>query len=98
GDRFAFESDVPIVSATNDEFPVHIRFTYTPPPSLPSNWPARDWCSSLATRVATAVARFAALNHAEEFLDRRRATTDRIAAALEQDLRSAGVLPNTVSV
>lgn len=97
GDRLAFEADAPAISATNDEFPVHVRFTYTSPPVVPANWPAGDWCSSLSTRVATGVARAAAQYTADDFLDRPRETTDRIAVALEQELRTAGILTNGTS-
>src|SRR5436305_36923 len=54
--HFAFDGNAIGVTATGDEFPLHVRFSYSPPASLPSDWPAGDWCASLATSVA-AIAR-----------------------------------------
>src|SRR2546428_4081516 len=81
GDRRVFEGDVP-----SDQFTTHIRFTYSAPPSLPANWPDGDWCTSLASRIH--VPAMPTL----DLLDHRRESGDRIAAAIENDLRSAGVL------
>src|SRR5437660_683373 len=81
GDRLVFEGDVP-----NDQFTTHIRFTYTTPPSVPANWPDGDWCTSLATRIRVPAMPLL------DLLDHRRESGDRIAAAIEQDLRAAGIL------
>src|ERR1700726_4203184 len=50
-DRLSFDDDQPSTSASGHEFSLHVRFTYLPPPSLPDDWPAGDWCQSLHARV-----------------------------------------------
>src|SRR5881397_3455372 len=46
GDRLLFDADLP-----NDAFSVHVRCTYTAPPSVPAGWPAGDWCTTLSQRI-----------------------------------------------
>ena len=86
GDRLSFESDAPAVSATNDEFAVHVRFAYTPPSSLPADWPAGNWCESLEKRVRVLAAASASRFTASDLIDRRRETSDRIAEGIEKAL------------
>jgi len=86
GDRFSFEGEAP-----GDGFTVHVRFTYTIPPLLPANWPAGDWCTSLAHRIAIPSVPLL------DLLDHRRGSGDRIAETIERDLRNDGVLATNVS-
>jgi len=86
GDRLVFEGNVP-----GDGLTVHIRFTYVAPATVPDRWPDGDWCESLARRI-----RLPAVSTID-VLDRRRAAGDRIAAAIESDLRAAGVVTSDVS-
>jgi len=78
GDRFAFSGDAPATSASNDEFSVHIRFTYT----------TTQWCDSLREHVDAAAAETRA--SAADLLDHRREAGDAIANAVAQKLRSIG--------
>lgn len=87
GDRFVFEGSVP-----RDPFTARVRFTYTVPPSLPGDWPAGDWCTSLARSV-----RIPSVTPGD-LIDQRRATGDRVAAFIEKDLRARGILTGSTSV
>ena len=86
GDALAFDGDVP-----SEAFSVHVRFAYTPPPSLPAGWPAGDWCTSLAQRIVIPPVAI------DDLLDRRRETSDRIADAIQRELKAAGILTSNVS-
>jgi Flp pilus assembly protein TadD len=95
--QFAFDGIAVGATATGDEFPLHVRFTYIPPPSLPKNWPAGDWCVSLASEVA-AIARTASHGEtADALLADRRASGERISAAISRSLGQAGVRATAVS-
>ncbi|HEV7428873.1 MAG TPA: alkaline phosphatase family protein, partial [Thermoanaerobaculia bacterium] len=96
-EHFAFDGNAIGVTATGDEFPLHVRFSYSAPASLPSDWPAGDWCSSLALRVA-AIARNASHGEsADALLADRRASGDRISAAISNSLSTAGIRTDAVS-
>jgi tetratricopeptide (TPR) repeat protein len=95
--RPAFDDTVVGRSATYDEFPLRVRFTYDPPPSVPADWPKGDWCTALRKRVAASALAWSAATSAEELLDRRRAAGDRAASAIESDLRAAGLALPSVS-
>jgi tetratricopeptide (TPR) repeat protein len=86
GDRYAFDGDVP-----SDDLTVHVRFTYTIPPMLPGHWPDGDWCSSLVRRIHISAVPLL------DLADHRREVGDRIAAAIERNLRADGVLATNVS-
>jgi Flp pilus assembly protein TadD len=92
GDAPAFEAVFTGLSATGDEFPLRVRFTYHPPATLPTDWPKGDWCASLRQRVASNVARWSSAESVGALLDRR-AAGDRAAAAIARDLgfRAASV-------
>ena len=51
GGRLAFDASVIATSATADEVPLRVRFTYDAPSALPADWPAGDWCGALLARV-----------------------------------------------
>jgi Tfp pilus assembly protein PilF len=95
--RPSFDEMVIGRSATYDEFPVRVRFTYEVPAELPADWPNGDWCHSIRERVAASVARWSASVTADELLDQRRAAGDRAAGAVEADLRGTGAKPASVS-
>src|SRR5438105_7036206 len=80
GDRLAFEGDIP-----RDDITVHVGFAYTVPPSVPARWPDGDWCTSLGRRIRIQPVRVL------DLLDHRREAGDRIATAIERDLRGDGV-------
>ncbi len=87
----AFDEVVTGETATGDEFPLRVRFTYTTPDSLPGRWPDGDWCASLR-KVVSAVANEA--SHTETaglLLADRRASGERIASAIARALRSSGI-------
>jgi type I phosphodiesterase/nucleotide pyrophosphatase/tetratricopeptide repeat protein len=86
GERLAFEGN-----AEGDHFTVHVRFTYSPPTTLPDRWPGGDWCQSLARRI-----RVPAVSTID-VLDHRRESGDRIATAIENELRADGVAASAVS-
>src|SRR5262249_2424194 len=85
-------------TTTQNEIPVRVRFTYAPPDRVPIDWPAGNWCTSLRTRVQYAVTRSSAELTTHDVLDRRRACGDKIAKAVENDLRVSGVRIGSVSV
>jgi Flp pilus assembly protein TadD len=93
--RLTFDGNAVGITATGDEFPLRVRFTYDAPASLPAGWPAGDWCASLSAQVA-AVARAASHDESvDALLTDRRAAGDRIAARMASAL--AGVRPESVS-
>ncbi|MDQ6800231.1 MAG: alkaline phosphatase family protein [Acidobacteriota bacterium] len=85
-DRLSFEADEPVVSSTNDEFGIHIRFGYAPPSMILADWPAGDWCTSLEKHVGAVAAMAASRFGAMDLIDRRRETSDRIAERIEKEL------------
>jgi Tfp pilus assembly protein PilF len=97
GDRLSFDDDEPSTSASNDEFSLHVRFSYLVPPFLPAEWPAGDWCQSLHARVRAIAGRASMRTSVADLLDRRRETSDRIGDAIAQELRSAGMQTNDLS-
>ncbi|MEK6374349.1 MAG: alkaline phosphatase family protein [Acidobacteriota bacterium] len=83
------------VSATGDEFPVRVRFTYQLPAAVPRNWQPNDWCMALDGEVGGTIHRWAAGESADALLDRR-AAGDRAAAVIAREV--AAVRPANVSV
>ncbi len=96
--RLAFDSSMPVVSATDDELPVRVRFTYKAPRTVPIRRGAGDWCSLLAAHTGAVVSRASSQYSATDLLDRFRFTTDRIAGSLDADLRNSGIIATGVSV
>ncbi|HJT15936.1 MAG TPA: alkaline phosphatase family protein [Thermoanaerobaculia bacterium] len=86
GDRFVFDGSVPA-----EQFTAHVRFTYSVPPDLPGDWPAGDWCTSLARSIHVPGVPLG------DLLDNRREAGDRVAAFIERDLRGRGVLTSGTS-
>ena len=86
GDLLAFEGN-----ADADAFTVHVRFNYSPPTTLPERWPGGDWCQSLARSLRVPEV------PAIDVLDHRRDAGDRIAAAIERDLRASGIVTSGLS-
>lgn len=76
GGHLLFDRDVPAA-----DFTVHVRFTYAQP----------MWCAALQDRVADAVAHAAQRLTITDLLDHRRDASDRIAAAIQQELRTDAV-------
>jgi hypothetical protein len=97
GEQLSLDTTAVGSSATRDEYPVRIRFTYNPPQSLPPAWPAGDWCTSLRTRVADITRHASAQLTVTQLLDQRRAAGDRVAAAIVEELRGRGVRVSGVS-
>jgi tetratricopeptide (TPR) repeat protein len=97
GGHLAFDASVIVTSATADELPLRVRFTYDAPATLPADWPGGDWCGSLTARVEASAAIASPLETADAFLASRRAAGDRIAAVIQRELQRAGVRANTVS-
>ena len=97
GERLAFASELPAVSATGDEFTVRTRFSYAAPASLPAEWPDGDWCHALQSMVTTAVRRAASSTNVGELLDQRRQIGERIADEVRGELRSRGLPVDPVS-
>jgi len=97
GGRLAFDDSVTATSASADEVPLHIRFTYDIPASIPSDWPQGDWCGSLRARVEAGVIDASRSETADSFLADRRAAGDRIAAGVEHELQRAGIRADAVS-
>jgi Flp pilus assembly protein TadD len=98
GDRLQFDAPLSAATTTRDEVALQVRFTYGAPAAFPANWTDADWCSSLLARV-TALARAAARTEtADSLLADRRSVTDRIAAAIAQQLASDGVRAESTSV
>jgi Flp pilus assembly protein TadD len=95
--RLEFDQSVTAISATADEVPLHVRFTYDVPATLPADWPAGDWCGSLLARVAAGAVRSSRTETAETLLSDRRAAGDRIGAGIERELKVAGVRADAVS-
>jgi len=95
GGRPAFETTAIGTSATGDEFPVRVRFTYQPQPSVPRDWQSNDWCMALDGAVAAAIWQWSQGETVDALLDRR-AAGDRAAAAIARDL--AIIHPSSVSV
>jgi Tfp pilus assembly protein PilF len=98
GERASFDETLIGRSATYDEFPLRVRFTYEPPAKLAAGWPAGDWCKSLHTRLEDAATKWSSQVTADDLLADRRKTGDRVAAAIDADLRAANVAVQTVSV
>src|SRR3954467_7092823 len=95
--RLAFDDSVIATTATADEVPLHVRFTYDPPATLPAGWPAGDWCGSLRARIEAIASTASRVETVESFIADRRAAGDRIAAGIERDLKRAGVAADAVS-
>jgi Flp pilus assembly protein TadD len=95
--RLEFDQSVIAISATADEVPLRVRFTYVAPATLPPDWPAGDWCGALRGRVEASASRASAKETAEALLSDRRAAGDRIAAGIAAELTRAGVRVHAVS-
>ena len=91
GGRLAFDASVIATSATADEVPLRVRFTYDAPSTLPPDWPGGDWCSSLLARIQSSAASAAQAETADGLIAGRRTAGDRIAAAIERDLQHEGI-------
>ncbi|MEA2326520.1 MAG: hypothetical protein QOE68_1479 [Thermoanaerobaculia bacterium] len=95
--RLEFDQSVIAVNATADEVPLHVRFAYDPPATLPSDWPAGDWCGVLRARVVASASSASRMESAETLLSDRRAAGDRISAGIAAELTRAGVRVDAVS-
>ncbi|MEA2162614.1 MAG: hypothetical protein QOK37_741 [Thermoanaerobaculia bacterium] len=95
--RLVFDSSVIVSSASADEFPLRVRFTYDAPSSLPIGWPDGDWCGSLSARVAASAFRASQRETIDALLADRRAAGDRIAAGIENELKVDGMRVSAVS-
>ncbi len=95
--RLAFDSSLIATTASADEVPLRIHFTYDLPDTIPTDWPQGDWCSSLRARVQAGVDQASRRDSADAIMADRRAAGDRIAAAVERELQQAGVRVDTVS-
>ena len=71
GELLRYEIDTVGVTASADEFPVRVRFAYKPPSSVPSQWPAGDWCAALDRMVAERIDRWARTETIGTLTDRR---------------------------
>ncbi|HEX7418597.1 MAG TPA: alkaline phosphatase family protein, partial [Thermoanaerobaculia bacterium] len=72
------------------ETDLNINFAYDPPAVLPDDWPAGDWCASLAT--------FVNHNVRANANDDPRASELRISGDLQRALANAGLKTSSVSV
>jgi len=98
GDLLQFDAPLVAGTATRDELPLRVQFTYAAPETFPGGWTGADWCSSLLARV-TALAREAArAQTADSLLANRRAVTDQIARTISQQLTREGVRAESTSV
>jgi tetratricopeptide (TPR) repeat protein len=95
--RLMFDGTAAGVTATGDEFPLRMRFAYDLPESLTANWPAGDWCASLAARVSVMARDASRAETVETLLADRRAAGDRIAAAMARSLDRDGLRADAVS-
>jgi len=95
--RLTFDDALNGVTARGDEFPLRVRFVYDPPASLPTDWPAGDWCTSLAKHVADVARNASQHETADALLADRRGAGDRIASAISQALRREGIRADAVS-
>ncbi|HEV7571742.1 MAG TPA: alkaline phosphatase family protein [Thermoanaerobaculia bacterium] len=95
--RLEFDQSVIGISATADEVPLRVRFTYDAPAAAPANWAAGDWCGALLARVAASASTASQTETVETLLSDRRAAGDRIAAAIGRELKAAGVGADAVS-
>jgi Flp pilus assembly protein TadD len=95
--RLEFDESVIAISATADEVPMRVRFTYVAPATLPPDWPAGDWCGALRARVAASASRASSTETAEALLSDRRAAGDRVAAGITAELTRAGIRVDAVS-
>ena len=86
-----FDDELIGISATRDEFPIHLRVRYEPPPSATDG----NWCTSFAERVRATAGRTRPT--VDDLLDRRREAGDRIAASIEADLRATKVDVKSIS-
>src|SRR5947209_5716464 len=98
GDRLQFDALLNAATVTRDELALRVRFTYEAPNAVPANWTNADWCASLLARVAALARAAARTQTADSLLADRRAATDRIAAAISQQLASEGVRVESASV
>jgi Flp pilus assembly protein TadD len=98
-DSLAFDQSVILTSATADEIPVRVRFTYDAPATIPSYWRAEsDWCGTLLERVRSSATSASQIETADSLFNDRRAAGDRIAAAVERELKRSGIKAGAVSV
>jgi len=95
--RLSFDATAIATSATADEVPLRVRFTYAAPATLPAVWPGGDWCRALAARVALIASDASQRETADAFLADPRAAGDRIAAVIERELQDAGIRTDSVS-
>jgi Flp pilus assembly protein TadD len=94
----AFDKSIIVSSATADEIPLRVRFTYDAPATLPSDWQTQgDWCGTLQEHVRSSAANASLIETADSFLTDRRAAGDRIAAAVERELKRSGIKAGAVS-
>ena len=91
GGRVVFDDTFTGRSATLDEFSLHVRFHYSPPPRVPAAWSSGDWCSALRERVTQIVSRTSATGTFIDLLDRRRELSDRLASVTEAELKRDGL-------
>jgi len=95
GSRLFFDETLIGSTATGDELPLRVRFTYDLPETVAAGWPGGNWCASLTERVS-------ALSRGHEtvdtFMTDRRAAGDRIAAAIANALGREGSRAEAVSV
>ena len=98
GDRLRFDASLLGATATRDELPLRVRFTYDAPATVPAGWGGSDWCSSLLATVRQLARAAASAKSADSLLADRRAVTDQIASSLSQQLAQAGVRAQNTSV
>lgn len=92
-----FDSNLTGVTATSDEVPLRVRFTYDPPETVAAGWPEGDWCGSLATRLQAYASQAAGRETVATLLADRRSAGERVAAILSSKLEAAGVRATGVS-
>lgn len=91
-----FDRVVDAEDGGGETIPVAIRFDYAVPDRVPPSWPAGDWCTSLAARVAQSAKTWIAHANVDALRrDPRRAGED-AAAALTKEL--AALRPRSLTV
>jgi Flp pilus assembly protein TadD len=98
GDRLQFDAPLTAGTATRDELPLRVRFTYATPDAVPAGWMGGDWCSSLLARVTVLARAAARVQSVDSLLVDRRAATEQIANAVSQQLARDGVRAESTSV
>src|SRR5258706_10000733 len=98
GGRLTFDQVLTGLTATGDELPLRVRFAYDAPDSVAGSWQGGDWCASLTTQVSVMVRAVSRVETVGALIDDRRASSDRIAAAIASALDRTGIRADAVSV